>query len=248
MSTVRFTVHCSAAVVKDRRLVSSHDSAFSVSKIRTIHAGIANSAHQPRCASCSTGRLPSRAASAESATNRLPIAAKSSPTTSSQGEWEQHDGMIIRITSRLYIEGAMEKKDPRGADNNSSAAPFQMKSHWQKAQSHALLAKLTPVRAEWGQCVLCVSQMMIDSSVALAHFDRAAPNRAAIKCERDRASKEIDYARLTFTLASCFPVLRSFQDEAFTRGGRGNTNSSRGSLDETPSLHNFSAVQSSTTS
>ena len=89
----------------------SHGLAFSVSKIHIILAGIASCVHQPRCASCSTGRLPSRAGSAESATSHLLTAAKSSPTTSSLGEWEQHDETIIRRTSRRYIDGAMEKKD-----------------------------------------------------------------------------------------------------------------------------------------
>ena len=72
--------------------------------------GIASFVHQPRCASCSTGRSPSRAESAESATRLLSIAARSSPTISSQEEWEQHDETIIRITFRLCIDGAMARR------------------------------------------------------------------------------------------------------------------------------------------
>ena len=94
-----------------------HGLAFSASKIHIILAGIASFVHQPRCASCSTGRLPSRAGNAESATTHLPTAAKSSPTISSREEWEQHDGTIIRITSRRYIDGAMEKKDRKEPDD-----------------------------------------------------------------------------------------------------------------------------------
>lgn len=82
-----------------------------MSKIRIIHAGIANSAHQRRCASCSTERLPSSAENVESAKSPLPSAVKSFLTTWSREEWEQRDETIIRTTSRPCISDAMEKKD-----------------------------------------------------------------------------------------------------------------------------------------
>ena len=85
--------------------------AFSAWKIRTIHAAIANSDHQQRCGSYSTGRSPSRAGNAESATTRLPSAARSSPTISNPEEWEEHEETIIQTTSKLCTNGATNKRD-----------------------------------------------------------------------------------------------------------------------------------------
>ena len=55
-------------------------------------------------------KVSSRAENAGSAVNLLLIAVKLFPTTSSQEEWELHDGTIIPTTFKRYIEGAMEKK------------------------------------------------------------------------------------------------------------------------------------------
>ena len=83
---VQFIVHCSAVVVS-KPSSDSRALAFSMSKIRTIHAAIASSVHKRRCASCLTGRFPSEAGNAESATTYLPTAVRSSLTISARSRW-----------------------------------------------------------------------------------------------------------------------------------------------------------------
>ena len=59
-------------------------------------------------------KVAEQGGNAESATKHSPNAAKSSPIISSQEEWEPHDGTIIRTTSRLYIDGATDKRGRKG--------------------------------------------------------------------------------------------------------------------------------------
>src|SRR5271157_3304507 len=114
MNIVRSTARCSAAVGSKRVKNADFGLAFSASKIRTTQGDIANSVRQRRCGNCSTERSWSRTGNVQSATSRLPITARSSPTISNPKAWEEVVEMTTLKTSRQRTADAIHKKGRRG--------------------------------------------------------------------------------------------------------------------------------------
>ena len=107
MSTVQFIVHCSA-VVASKPTSDSHALAFSESKIHTIGAAIRELRSQTEMRKLLNRKVAEQGR--KCGTTYLPNAVRSSLTIASQEELGEQEETIFRITSRLCIDGATDKR------------------------------------------------------------------------------------------------------------------------------------------